>query len=76
MVGVQDIWTIRRNALILAGKWTTVAADEIWNELVKRYSIEGVPQYMLLDRKGRLVADNSEVDLNNGFEQLLEGVLD
>lgn len=55
--------------------WTTLAADELRPELKRRYGYESVPQYMLLDRQGRLVAETSEIDMGRNLEELLEQML-
>jgi thiol-disulfide isomerase/thioredoxin len=51
--------------------WTTLAVDEQWPELSQRYGYTSVPQYMLLDRAGKLVAGTSEVDMGRNLETLL-----
>lgn len=55
--------------------WTTLAADELWPELKARYGYQGVPQYMLLDREGKLVAGTAEVDMGRNLEALLDEML-
>jgi thiol-disulfide isomerase/thioredoxin len=55
--------------------WTTLAADDLRSELKRRYGYESVPQYMLLDRQGRLVAGTSEIDMGRNLEALLEQML-
>ena len=55
--------------------WTTLAADELRLELKRRYGYESVPQYMLLDRQGRLVAETSEIDMGRNLEALLDEML-
>lgn len=55
--------------------WTTLAADGLWPEFKRRYRWDGVPQYMLLDRQGRLVAGTSEIDMGRNLEALLDEML-
>jgi thiol-disulfide isomerase/thioredoxin len=55
--------------------WTTLLADDISQEFYDRYGFSGVPQYMLLDREGRLVATTSEVDMGRNLEAILDRIL-
>lgn len=55
--------------------WTTLAADALWPEFKTRYGFEGVPQYMLLDRQGKLVAATGEINGGRNLEALLSQML-
>lgn len=56
--------------------WTTLVADSIWEETNARFGFGNiVPQYMLLDRNGYLVAGTSEIDSGKNLEALLEEML-
>ena len=56
--------------------WTTLAADELWGEINERFGFGNkVPQYMLLDRDGLLVADTKAIDYGENLEALLDELL-
>ena len=56
--------------------WVTLAADELWEELNDRFGFGNqVPQYMLLDRDGLLVADTKAIDYGQNLRSLLEEML-
>jgi hypothetical protein len=40
-----------------------------------RFGFVGVPQYMLLDREGKLVAGSAEVDMGRNLRALLDKML-
>lgn len=56
--------------------WTTLVADDHFEELTTRFGFgRGVPQYLLLDRSGRIFADTHDIDEGRNLEVLLEEML-
>lgn len=55
--------------------WPTLVADTIVSEIATRYGFSTVPEYLLLDRGGRLVATSSEIDMGRNLETLLKEML-
>ena len=41
--------------------WPTVNGEGLWQGVRDKYGYNGFPQYMLLDREGRLIADTAEL---------------
>lgn len=53
--------------------WPTIIGDAYFDELNVRFGFGGsVPQYMLLDREGRMIADTDELDYGRNLPPLLE----
>lgn len=53
--------------------WPTIIGDAYFDELNVRFGFGGsVPQYMLLDREGRMIADTDELDYGRNLPLLLE----
>ena len=56
--------------------WTTLAAEDQYEIVNETYGFGGMmPQYMLLNRDGRLYASTAEVDMGRNLEALLEEML-
>ena len=55
--------------------WTTVVGDDVREAIFDVYGLSGVPQYMLLDRDGRLYASTTEIDNGRNLEALLDEML-
>ena len=53
--------------------WETLNGEGLWGAMTSRYGVSGFPQYMLLDRQGRFVAGNAEI---NGRMHELPHLLD
>jgi hypothetical protein len=66
---------VRRIERRIGSNWITLAADELWPDISKRFGFQGFPQYMLLDREGKMVAGTSEVNLGRGLRPLLDQIL-
>lgn len=43
-------------------QWITLNGEGQWNDVANRYSYGGYPQYMLLDKDGRVIADTSDIN--------------
>lgn len=53
--------------------WPTIIGDAYFDELNMRFGFGGsVPQYMLLDREGHMIADTDELDYGRNLTPLLE----
>lgn len=48
------------------------AAAKQWDKLAATYGYTGRPQYMLLDRQGKLIAATGEIDLARNLDTLLQ----
>lgn len=55
--------------------WSTLNGEGLWPAVSSRYGLSGYPQYMLLDRQGRYVAGNSEIDGTRNLRALLDELL-
>lgn len=56
--------------------WTTLNAESQWEEANVRFGWGNIlPVYMLLDRRGRLVAGTEEVDYGKNLKSLLDEML-
>lgn len=55
--------------------WPTLAGDGLWENISEKYGYVGVPQFMLLDREGKLVAGTGEVDMGRNLPALLDKML-
>ena len=56
--------------------WPTIVGDTLYDELNVRFGVGGaVPQYMLFNREGLLVADTGELDLGRNLRTLLDAML-
>lgn len=62
-------WIVER----AGSTWPTIIGDTYFDELNVRFGFGGsVPQYMLLDREGRMIADTDELDYGRNLPPLLE----
>lgn len=62
-------WIVER----AGSTWPTIIGDAYFDELNVRFGFGGsVPQYMLLDREGRMIADTDELDYGRNLPPLLE----
>ena len=52
--------------------WTTVNGEGFWSAISTRYSLSGFPQYMLLDREGRLIATTDDLRPPSRVREFLE----
>ena len=73
--GVRNRRRVKRIEHDLDLTWTTLAADEIHEEVYRRFAFTGFPQYWLLNRDGTLYADTDEVNLGRNLETLLNEIL-
>lgn len=55
--------------------WTTLNGEGLWPAVSSRYGLSGYPQYMLLDRQGRYVAGNAEIDGTRNLRVLLDELI-
>ncbi len=52
--------------------WDTYDGEGLWGGVAARYDLSGFPQYMLLDRKGRLIATTDELRPTSRVRSILE----
>ena len=55
--------------------WETLNGEGLWPAIAARYGYTGVPQYMLLDRKGRWIAGTTEMGNGANLRALLDEML-
>ena len=55
--------------------WETLNGEGLWPAVAARYGYTGVPQYMLLDRKGRWIAGTAEMGNGANLRALLDEML-
>jgi hypothetical protein len=70
--GKFDLDHVKRIEKRTGVKWLSLNASGRWKQISDTYGYSGAPQYMLLDREGRMIAGTGEVDLGRNLEALLE----
>ena len=52
--------------------WSTVNGEGLWGAISSRYGVSGFPQYMLLDREGRLIVATDDLRPPSRLREILE----
>lgn len=66
---------VRRIKDELGLTWTTLNGEGKWDSVAARYLYTGYPQYMLLDRQGRMIASSEELRPISGLDARLDAML-
>ena len=73
--GGSEEKSVRRIKDSLGLSWITLNGEGKWNSVAARYLYTGYPQYMLLDREGRVVAGSEELRPIAGLGDYLDEML-
>lgn len=72
-LGRLDLKDIERIERQVGASWRyRINGTDRWDTIAATFAFPGKPQYMLLDRQGRLIAETGEVDLGRNLDALLQ----